>query len=168
MSVTCILLITLTYIGLGLRFQVSLIQHCQLSLSVEHFVKNASRCSWLSSTLRRKCNADESDCNQSFGVNTVQHASAIQSSACTLTGCSHILKTMMPRLTVTERERAIGRVGPKTRHLVATASCLHASIISPLCHRLQSTGTTGDVRWARTHAFEDEIFDDCAHELVDC
>ena len=60
-----------------------------------------------SGTLCGTCKADGSAGIQKFGVNTVQYASTINSSARTLTRCSQSLKTMMPRLTATEREWAL-------------------------------------------------------------
>ena len=52
-----------------------------------------------SGTLCCTCKAEGSADIPSFHVNTVQHTSAIESSAIMLTGCSHSPKTMMLELT---------------------------------------------------------------------
>ena len=84
---------------------------------------------------------------QRFGVNTVQHASAIKYSARRLTGCSHILKTVMQRLTATGRERDIERLTAKDPQCeVASVFGVHPSTISRLWHRFQTSGAARDAR----------------------
>ena len=75
----------------------------------------------------------------------------------------HILKTIMPRLTATERERTVGRLlaearltaterertigrplAEDPRHVVANTFCVHSSIISRLRNRFQSMGRNQD------------------------
>lgn len=134
-DVTAVLLITFTNISLGLKPYLSLTQHCLLPVFWENF--RAKLCyaalGWAlkSNTVCRQSKANWSAGIQSLGVNTVQHASAINITARALFGCSHILKTMVPRLAATERKRAIG--GLTARHppnMAATAVGGHPSAIS--------------------------------------
>ena len=100
--VTAFFLIIFTHIYPGLRFLISLTQRLSVVCVLRLFRANrccaALGCAMKLCTLGRKYKANESAGVRSFGANTVQHASAIKSSARTLSGSSHILKTMMTGL----------------------------------------------------------------------
>ena len=73
----------------------------------------------------------------------------MQFSDLTLRGCSSILKTVIPRLTAADNERAIGKLtAGDSSNEVAKAFGVHSSTIS--CPRFHTTETTRDTRGGHT------------------
>ena len=177
-GVAAVLQTTFTYIykRLGLQFHIrrdsALCAACILRKVC--FKRFYATLGWAmkSGTLCRTCKANGRTGIQSFGVNTVQHASATKKKSCfvffkssarTLTGCSYIPQTVVPWLAATDRKRAVGT-------LTTVSQCFW---FSPFQHlspfvSVPDHGNNPICSWGTlTHAVEDEIINDGTHQLFD-